>query len=483
MSLTSAMMTAQSSIRARSAEVAITSQNIANVKNATYHRQTANLHTVVTDGGMGILVSNAKRAANQAALTSVMQSKATATATGSYGTLLGQIDQLIGNPFGGGISREVGVLQGAMRAYSNEPSNMVLAQSVLNGASTLATSLNNASIGVQKVRQDADQSMALSVENINNILKDLKKVNDEVVKGTAAREDVNSEMDKRDHLLQKLSEEIGIDVIYRDNNDVAVYTDSGVTLFETSPRDVTFAAKGVFDATVSGNQVFVDGVSVAGEGARDPLKGGALAGYAKMRDQTAETLQTQLDELSFALIDTFKEVDPTAVGAPAAGLLTWDGAALPTVAEKAGLSAKIRLNANFDPAQGGNLTAVRDGHTYSFNTLSVEGFSEHLNKQVEAMTVGRTFDAKAGVNTNSDLREFTSNAASWISTERQRATEVAALDAAAYKKANGTLSGATGVSLDTQMQLLLNIENAYSASARLMTTVDGMFKTLLQAAR
>ncbi len=44
-------------------------------------------------------------------------------------------------------------------------------------------------------------------------------------------------------------EEIGITTLSRANGDVVVYTDSGVTLFETTARSVTFAPTITYDPT------------------------------------------------------------------------------------------------------------------------------------------------------------------------------------------------------------------------------------------
>ena len=44
------------------------------------------------------------------------------------------------------------------------------------------------------------------------------------------------------------------------------------------------------------------------------------------------------------------------------------------------------------------------------------------------------------------------------------------------------LSNITGVSLDEEMSMLLQLEQSYKASARLISAVDEMLKTLIAAA-
>ena len=58
--------------------------------------------------------------------------------------------------------------------------------------------------------------------------------------------------------LRKALPEVKVSVVSRANNDIAVYTDSGVTLFDRSPRTVAFDTTNL-SAGVEGNAVTIDG--------------------------------------------------------------------------------------------------------------------------------------------------------------------------------------------------------------------------------
>ena len=91
------------------------------------------------------------------------------------------------------------------------------------------------------MRVDADADMATSVTTINQLLAQFETVNTSIVKGTITGADTTDYLDLRDSILSRLSQEVGVTVATRANNDMVIYTDSGVTLFETSARSVTFA--------------------------------------------------------------------------------------------------------------------------------------------------------------------------------------------------------------------------------------------------
>ncbi len=88
-----------------------------------------------------------------------------------------------------------------------------------------------------------------------------------------------------------------------------IYTDSGVTLFETKARTVTHAADLCLYGWTVGQAVYIDGVPVTGANGVMPIKSGQLAGLAKLRDDVSVTYQSQLDEVARTVIEIFAESD------------------------------------------------------------------------------------------------------------------------------------------------------------------------------
>src|SRR5699024_1643025 len=141
-----------------------------------------------------------------------------------------------------------------------------------------ATTLRNASTSVQQTRAAADAAMVESVAHINELLGKFEMLNNDIVRGTRTGGDVTAELDARDRVMVDLAEEIGLHVVRRPDNDIALYTDSGVTLFETTARAVTLNPTPVFTPTTIGHAVLVDGVPVTGGSAAMPINAGRLAG-------------------------------------------------------------------------------------------------------------------------------------------------------------------------------------------------------------
>ena len=71
---------------------------------------------------------------------------------------------------------------------------------------------------------------------------------------------------------------------------------------------------------------------------------------------------------------------------------------------------------------------------------------------------------------------------SWIQGENQQASDSSSYQNALAAQATSALSNATGVNLDAEMTNMLNLENTYASTAKLLTTVTSMFSSLLEAA-
>jgi flagellar hook-associated protein 1 FlgK len=340
------------------------------------------------------------------------------------------------------------------------------------------------------MREDADASVSASVSNINSVLSEFEKVNQDVVVGSQTGDDITDKLDQRDNLLSQLSKEVGIKTVTRPNNDVVIYTDSGVTLFETSPRKVTFKPTNAFDATTVGNAVYADGVQITGSDANMSVHGGRLAGLTQLRDITAPAFQKQLDETARGLITAFSETSQTNPASPAApGLFTYLGATVvPPATLISGLAGQVTINPSVDPSQGGDISRLRDGGisnvgnpAYVYNTTGASGFSARTLQLTAALSATQSFDAQAGLDDSQSVAAYATASMGWLAEQRQQVSNALSYQTAVVTQSSTALSNATGVNLDDQMSRMLALENSYQASARLLSTVNAMFTALFDS--
>jgi flagellar hook-associated protein 1 len=481
--LSTALNYAVAGLRVTSAQTSLVSRNISFANDPDYVRKQALLTTLP---GGAISVASYNRSADKRLLDKLLDTTSLAAGKQAGLDALARLSATIGDPESdGSITALMAKLQESLQAYEADPSSSTLGANAVSRATMLARGLNTASAAVQETRKQADDDMGAAVARINSLLEQFKVVNDAVVRGTGAAADLTDSLDQRDRILKQLSEDIGIRTVTRANNDIAIYTDSGVTLFETNPRSVTMERTSVFYATAGGNAVFADGVKITGAPSSMPARTGKLHALADIRDKIAVTYQSQLDEVARGLIEAFAEQDATSANPDATGLFTWSGGpgvpASGTVV--AGLGNLIAVNGLADPAQGGDPALIRDGGfngaAYVYNSTGASGFQDRIAALVAAFDADRPFDGAAQIGTLASLKAFSATASGWVEAKRQAADQSLSFDMALKSRASEALLRKTGVNIDEEMTAMLDLEKSYQASSKVIAAVDGMIRTLL----
>jgi flagellar hook-associated protein 1 FlgK len=391
----------------------------------------------------------------------------------------------------------LGSLESALQNYESSPSDATVAQAVITAASQLTTSLNSATATVQQVRSQADAGMAQAVTTINSLLGQFQAANDTVVSGLQNGADVTDAEDSRDNILGQLAQQIGISTTTAPNGSESIYTDSGVTLFQDTPRAVTFTATPTLTAGSTGNAVTVDGVPITGPSSPMAIQSGALAGLATLRDTTAPQYQAQLDQIASGLVNAFAETNQSnpSTPNPLPGLFTDPSGAVPVNtagAADAGLAGQISVNANVDPSQGGNINLLRDGgisdppippatSPYTYNTTGAASYTTRIQQLITQMSTTQSFDPSAGAGSSLTLTDYANASVGWVQGQYQQASDQATSSSALATAASQALSSATGVNLDDETSQMLSLENSYQTTAKLLTTVNNMFSSLLTA--
>jgi flagellar hook-associated protein 1 FlgK len=210
-----------------------------------------------------------------------------------------------------------------------------------------------------------------------------------------------------------------------------------------------------------------------------PIQSGALAGLANLRDNITVTYQAQLDQTAQGLISAFAETNPSPPSNVLAGLFTNGGStAVPAAGVNAGLAAAITVNAAVDPSQGGTATLLGNGINFNYNTTNAASFTTQLQQLETNLSANQTFNAAGQIGTSNSVAGYATNSASWLETQRQSASSESTYQSTLLSSSTTALSNATGVNLDEEMSHMLDLENSYSASAKLLSTINTMFSDL-----
>ncbi|WFP65182.1 flagellar hook-associated protein FlgK [Mesorhizobium sp. WSM4904] len=481
MSLSTALSIAQSALLATSKQTSVVSRNVADASNPDYARRVA----VVTSTAPGARSVEIQRAANDLLF---RQNLSALSAWSGQSALYSGMDQLDlsvnGVDNASSPSTAIANLQQQLQLYATTPSNQTLATSVIDAAKQVVNSLNGGTTAIQDFRTQTDGQIATAVDDLNSLLSQFQDANKAVISGTRSGTDVSDALDQRDALLKKIAEYVPVSTFTRGDNDMVITTKDGTTLFETVPRSVTFTPSAGYTAGTPGNTIYIDNVPLSAGTGDSATADGKLAGMLKLRDDVAATMQAQLDEIARGLITAFAETAPSQPNAT--GLFTWSGApAIPAAGTLVnGLAGSISVNAAFDPSAGGNPSLLRDGGANGAAYISNTGgasYSDLLIAYGNRLDQPMAFDTSAGITVSSSVSDYAANAIGWFEGVRQQASTNADAKEALATRTAEALSNDTGVNVDQEMSLLLDLEHTYQASARMMKTVSDMLDSLLSA--
>lgn len=484
MTLSSALRTATSSLASTSQQAAVTSRNIAGIGDPNYIRRDA----AVVTSYLGTTRIETQRVVNKALFDSSLMANSRFTKSDAIAS---SIDRLAAfqqlNDFENSPASLLGELKAATEFAAATPSDNTGLNSLVENARSMVMSLNSTYTEILNTKVDIDADIRTSVNNLKSMLTQLTEINEKIVEGSRFGTDIFDELDVRDTLLNKISDEIGINVIGRENNDVMLTLNNGVILFETKPREIVFQPMPSYGAGTQGFNLIVDGVPVTGADSRLPIFTGAIAGNFELRDKHLVNQQNQLDEIARGLVEMYSEQDQTGGGKPAlAGLFTWSGG--PGVPASGilqpGIAASIQINELVDHTKGGNVSLIRDGAIngdadYTSNTSGGASYSDRLYELSANIDKGMVFDIAAGLPENLSLQEYANQSLDQFNALRQ-----STIDSRNYLSELSTgfkqaLQNENGVNLDYEMSRLLEIERAYQATAKLLSTVDEMLETLI----
>ncbi|WP_343080485.1 flagellar hook-associated protein FlgK [Ostreiculturibacter nitratireducens] len=482
MTITSTLHNALSGLAAVSRSADVVSSNVANALTEGYARRELSLSAQSLGGnGAGVSVDAVTRAVNQTVLADRRLADAELANADVRSAFLAQVEGRIGTPDdAGSLSARLTELESALIEAASRPDSEARLGSVLTAAKNVTKAVAAISGAIQQSRMEADSGIASAVNSLNGMLVEIRDLNVEITSARASGRDATALMDQRQTLVDKVSEIVPVREVPRQGDQVALFTTGGAVLLEGTPARIGFTAVGVIapDMTMTGGALFgltLNGMPISPSDT-GVMGGGRLGALFAVRDDLAVTAQTQIDALARDLIGRFQSsaVDPT-LGPGSPGLFTDSGNSL-NVADEVGLSARLSVNALADPSRGGSLWRLRDGLGAAMP--GPVGDATLLNALSAALADPVTPASGSFGGAARSASGLAADILSQIAGARQSAEDAQGY-ASARQEALTVLQLQDGVDTDREMQMLLVIEQAYAANARVIKTVDELIQQLI----
>jgi len=485
MSIGIALSNALSGLTASTKRAEVISDNVANALTPGYARRSMPVSAASVAGeGRGVRTHEVVRAVDpratferRAAQSNLGRDQAFAGPQSVLADAIGTADQA------GSLSSRAIALEDAIARLAETPESPSLQRGAVGAADDLARALVSASREVQATRMDAETAITRMVEQANDSLARIDALNEDIAAATTRGQSTAALEEARGEEIDRLADIIPVRTARRDQGVVAIYTPGGAALLEGRPALLEFDAKSLItaDMTLAStglNPLILDGEPITIGTGGGPLDGGALGAQFAIRDVVAPEAQAQLDAIAQDLILRFEDpaVDPTlAAGDP--GLFTDEGGAFDPL-DTVGLAARIELNAAVDPDRGGAAWRMRDGINAAAEGPA--GLDVLPRAHLASLREMIATPAGSGVSGARSFMDLVDSVASLRARAAADADAAAAFSDGRYAVKAEAEATLTGVDSDREMSDLLLVEQAYAANARVLQTVDGLLRRLLE---
>ena len=489
MSISTSLQNAFSGLRAASRSVETISNNLANALTEGYARREIELSSLTLDGhGRGVRVAGVERAVDRVATESRRMGGAASGVANLQLNTAERISRAFGDPSEpGSLAQKLTAFETAVVAAANDPASQTSLDLSVLRANQLTADMNTVSASLSEIRQDTEARIASEVDTLNTSLESLHEINIEIRKRVNGGGEINSLIDQRELLIDRVSEIVPVMVVEREYQQVALFTPEGGTLLDGSvaPGKFSFTATPFIDHSMSLGAPLsglnVNGTQVPIGGGTGLYEGGTLAALFELRDVDVPAYNSKLDGLARDLIERFQDptVDTTLlVGDP--GLFTDAGAVFAT-ANEVGIAGRISVNALADPDQGGASWRMRDGLNSAVPGLT--GQNTILRAMEAAMVAQRAPGAGLGLTASMSASGYFGTVTAGVAQNLGTREEVAEFAETRFAVLREAESGRTGIDSDEQLQRLMDVERMYQANARVMQAVDDMLDELMRMGR
>jgi flagellar hook-associated protein 1 FlgK len=432
---------AQSGTKAARIALNVTAQNIANAGTEGYVRRSAQLEELVSTSAFnrdvsfsGVRLDRIVRNADAFRQAEVRRTGADAARANAEVAGLENIESAVEQAQ---LYPAIVQFEASLQQLAADPVDPSLRAALVEDARTMTRAFNIASSGLQAVGEGLRFEAADGVTQVNKLTGELAELNLRLARSADARTDQTALLDRRDLLLQQLSEHVDITATIAPDQTVEVRlgSTSGLSLVSGGTAG-TLAMSAAADGTIS---FTLDGTATT-------PAAGSLAGKAQALTRLAD-VSAELDGIATGIAATVNAAQAAGValdGSAGQAMFSATGAADIALSFSDGsLIATAPAGAGAGSRDQGNLAALRS----ALGTVNPAG-------TMDALIFGIS-SAVQGASTTRDTLETIAGTA------------------------RVALQAQSGVDLDQEAVNLLRYQQAFQASGRAMQVAADIFDTLL----
>lgn len=451
-----------------------TGHNIANAATPGYSRQQVILEPIIQrvdvvsgTSGLGVRVVDVQRIRDPFIDGVLRGEQAKKAGFESQKEVLDHLQILFAEPSDSSMRNFVDAYWAAWHDLASEPQSQAARAQLMETGCSVADMFRHLGSQIDSLTGDVEAAISSTVTKVNLLSERICSLNTEISRALARKEPVGDLMDRRDLLIDELTELTGATVSYLDEGTVKVSI-GGIPIvdkYKSYPMSSAITSNGVEFYVVTGpndsDKLLLSGVS------------GALGGYKVARDEIVLKFRDELNSVAlkfFEGINYIHQVDPEtgAIDSNAhyPTFFQFSNDVLSTIKvtdEIVNDPGKIRTSIGLDGLDGEIAHAIAD---YIAGTPN-----EFLS---EIVTFGSGFDLSGG-----NFTEKWMSIVGKLGVEGQKVEIGHSTQELLVKELANRRDSISGVSREEEITELIREQHAFNAAARLISVADEMLDTII----
>ncbi len=439
-------------------------QNLANANTPGFVSEQAQITASPTTDPLGIgsgaYVNGVAQASDAVLAADNLAASASSASSSALQQTLSTVQAIFPEPGSSGLAAQLSTFWSSWDSIATNPSLTAPRTEVVNQAQDLASTLNQEYAQLSQTATNTNTQIASVTSEVNTLFSQVASLNQSIVSSIASGSQPNALIDQRNNLVNQLGQDIGVTTRAQANGALDVYV-GGFAMVQGNTAD-SLAVK------TSGAPPTTSLVSTLA-GLAVPVSGGTIAGLLTAVNTKIPQYQSQLDTVATNLANTVN----TQLG------VGWD----------ANANTDVPAGTGVGPDGSAPLFTIPAGSTGAAADIAVNA-AVVANPQLLAAATSSTYGANDGSNAQAmaelgtaasgpdqAYRTFITNLGSDVQTITSQSQAQQSLS----QSLQAAYQSVVGVNTDQQTVDMLAYQQAYQASAKVISTVDAMVQSLLAA--
>ncbi|MHB1419674.1 MAG: flagellar hook-associated protein FlgK [Bacillota bacterium] len=467
--------TAIRGMKAQQIALDVTGHNIANANTPGFSRQQAELATTppfsaptfgrngtVGQIGTGVDVTEIKRVRDNFLDSQIRGEVSSLGYWENRQDVVSQVENIFPEPTDTGLNQLLGEFWDGWQELSKNAESSPARTILVEKAATLADAFRHTSKQLETLHNDLNQQLELKVKDVNSLGRQIADLNQQITNVKVSGDQPNDLMDRRDILLDQLSDLTGYTLHQNEDGAVAVIVGGKSLVQGTSVNELKVAQK--------------DGVLVpvwSSDNSSFALTSGQLEGIITSRDVVLSKYQKDLNTLATGMIAAVNTVHSN--GYDLARDLTAGEKDVPfftgTDAGNIEVNEELRNDVSKIAAASDKNNSGDGG-----NALLVAQLRNTLLKYDDSTG---TLDLSPAGEGGTTFDNYYKDLIATLGVTGQESNRMVTNQQALVDSLNNRKESISGVSLDEEMANMILYQHAYQASAKMITTLDDLLDTVI----